>query len=223
MSTERIIIHLPTTPTEPEDTYSLVTAASRADKHTSTHTRQLQQYLTNILSPHKIPVELTGAECIAIRDNNEHIPQLLQLISPILSYFTTLTILESNQLVWTFGDEDSQFTTETSQFYAPWASLRSIPSWIDHITTKARSLANLNIGTDPRDFLIISDNTKDQHYIQCYFSPADNNYRVEMRLGDAQHHYWCMRDDAWSVIRELSTWMTTTDHSTTGWNKLDIS
>ncbi|MCG7457569.1 hypothetical protein [Corynebacterium sp. ACRPH] len=223
MSTERIIIHLPTTPTEPEDTYSLVTAASRADKHTSTHTRQLQQYLTNILSPHKIPVELTGAECIAIRDNNEHIPQLLQLISPILSYFTTLTILESNQLVWTFGDEDSQFTTETSQFYAPWASLRSIPSWIDHITTKARSLANLNIGTDPRDFLIISDNTKDQHYIQCYFSPADNNYRVEMRLGDAEHHYWCMRDDAWSVIRELSTWMTATDHSTTGWNKLDIS
>lgn len=223
MSTERIIIHLPTTPTEPEDTYSLVTAASHADKHTSTHTRQLQQYLTNILSPHKIPVELTGAECIAIRDNNEHIPQLLQLISPVLSYFTTLTILENNQLVWTFGDENSQFTTETSQFYAPWASLRSIPSWIDHITTNARSLASRNMGTDPRDFLIISDNTKDQHYIQCYFSPADNNYRVEMRVGDAQHNYWCIRDDAWSVIRELSTWMTTTDHSATGWNKLDIS
>ncbi|MHA7687754.1 hypothetical protein ACX9MK_09210, partial [Corynebacterium evansiae] len=223
MSTERIIIHLPTTPAEPEDTYSLVFAASRADKHTSTHTRQLQQYLTNTLSPHKIPVELTGAECIAIRDNNEHIPQLLQLISPVLSYFTTLTILENDQLVWTFGDEDSQFTIETSQFYAPWASLRSIPSWIDRITTNARSLANLNIGTDPRDFLIISDNTRDQHYIQCYFSPSDNNYRVEMRLGDAQHHYWCMRNDAQNVIRELSTWMTSTNHPITGWNKLDIS
>ena len=223
MSTERIIIHLPTTPTEPEDTYSLVTAASRAAKHTSTHTRQLQQYLTNTLSPHKIPVELTGAECIAIRANNEHIPQLLQLISPVLSYFTTLTILENNQLVWTFGDENSHFTTETSQLYAPWASLRSIPSWIDHVTANARSLASRNVGTDPRDFLIISDNTKDQHYIQCYFSPADNNYRVEMRLGDAQHHFWRIRNDARSLIRELSTWMTSTDHSTTGWSKLDIS
>ncbi|MCG7259655.1 MULTISPECIES: hypothetical protein [unclassified Corynebacterium] len=223
MSTERIIIHLPTAPTEPENTYNLVTAASRADKHTSAHTRQLQQHLTNILAPHKISVELTGAECIAIKDNNEHIPQLLQLISPVLSYFTTLTILENNQQVWTFGDENSRFTTETSQLHIPWASLHSIPSWIDHITTNARSLASRNIGTDPRDFLIISDNTKDQHYIQCYFSPADDNYRVEMRLGDAQHHFWCMRNDARSLIRELSTWMNSTDHPITGWNKLDIS
>ena len=181
------------------------------------------QHLTNILAPHKISVELTGAECIAIKDNNEHIPQLLQLISPVLSYFTTLTILENNQQVWTFGDEDSHFTTETSQLYARWASLRSIPSWIDHVTANARSLASRNIGTDPRDFLIISDNTKDQHYIQCYFSPADNNYHVEMRLGDAQHHFWRIRNDARSLIRELSTWMTSTDHSTTGWSKLDIS
>lgn len=223
MSTERIIIHLPTAPAEPENTYNLVTAASRADKHTSAHTLQLQQHLTNILAPHKISVELTGAECIAIKDNNEHIPQLLQLISPVLSYFTTLTILENNQQVWTFGDEDSRFTTETSHLHVPWASLRSIPSWIDHVTANTRSLASRNIGTDPRDFLIISDNTKNQHYIQCYFSPADNNYRVEMRLGDAQHHFWCMRNDARSVIRELSTWMNSTDHPITGWNKLDIS
>lgn len=223
MSTERIIIHLPTAPTEREDIYNLVISAGRADKHTSAHTLQLHQHLTNILSPHKISVELTGAECIAIKDNNEHIPQLLQLISPVLSYFTTLTILENNQLVWTFGDENSHFTTETSQLHAPWASLRSIPSWIDHVTTNARSLASRNIGTDPRDFLIISDNTKDQHYIQCYFSPADNNYRVEMRLGDAQHHFWRIRNDARSLIRELSTWMTSTDHSTTSWSKLDIS
>lgn len=223
MSTERVIIHLPTTPAAPDEIYNLVISASQAENHFSQQALQLYQYLTKVLAPHNIAVELTGSNCLAISDFDDHIAQLLLSVSPVLSYFTTLTVLENEQLVWTFGDENSNFTTETMEYQAPWASLRSIPYWIDYITTNAWSLANLNVGTDPRDFLIISDNTKIEHYIQCYFSPDSNNYRVEMRLGDALHHYWCDKNDAASVIQELSTWMSAPNHSTAGWNKLDIS
>lgn len=223
MSAERIIINLPPAQVAPYEVYDYVSCASQQEEHASPQTRQLQQHLTKILAPHDLPVELVGNNCIGISDYDENIPQILQFISPLLSRYPTLTVLEFSEFVWTFGDENTNFSTETSEYSAPWASLRGLPSWIELITTNACTMTELNLGNDPRDFLIITNATKHQHYMQCYYSPVDRTYRVEIRLGDAQHHYWHTTPETSTVIHELTTWITTGTHSTHGWQKLNIT
>ncbi|WKD60549.1 hypothetical protein CCICO_02495 [Corynebacterium ciconiae DSM 44920] len=223
MSLEHVIIHVPNTPVNTDEVTSVVRRAVRADKQVSPQTQQLHERLLARLEPVHLGADIAGDNCIVISDYDELIGRMLQYISPILAEYYTLTINDEADLVWTYGDEDTTFTTVTSECEAPWASLRGIPRWIHQITDHAREMAELNIGQDPRDFLIIADNSLEEHYMQCFYNTAVGNYRLEMRLGDAQHHYWRDIADADSLIHELSQWIRRGDRSTEGWQKLDIT
>lgn len=222
MSTERVIIHLPDDAANIVSIYHHVLTHSTMIDQATSKTLHLFELLSEALTPHKVPVKLVGTNCIVISDYEEQIPAILRLISPLLLDFSTLTVLESAKLIWTSGDEDAEFSIETAEYAAPWASLNSLPHWIDWITANARAMAELGIGKDPRDFFLVRDAIRHQTYIQTYFNPIDEAYRVEMRLGNARQHYACTCSKANTVVREIEAWMNTRTYTTDGWQKLDL-
>lgn len=89
---------------------------------------------------HNLCAELTGSDWIVLSDYDEHIPHVLGLISSHLVRYSTSTILENEHLVWTVGDERTDFTTETSKFQAPRVCMNHIPFRIERITSNAQTM-----------------------------------------------------------------------------------
>lgn len=228
MSNENILLHISNSFVRGGEVLrTVLNASEKPIQNSSVELLQLQNAINDQLNKASLPTsEPIGDNCLVIPASEPEVPWILHHITRLALETSALMVLENSRLVWLFGDESIDFITKVSHygfvFECPCASLSAIPQWINEITQRTTIAPGQPSKIQNQDFLVVKKADRTETFIQTVFDPVIRSYRVEMRLGDEEHHYWRQETTQQAVVQEFITWISSESHSTQGWHKLEL-
>lgn len=228
MSNENILLHISNGFVRDGEVFrAVLNASEKPIQNSSPELLKLQNAINDQLNKVSLPTsEPIGDNCLVIAASEPEVPWILHHITRLVLETSALMVLENSRLVWLFGDESTDFITKVSHygfvFECPCASLSAIPQWVNEITRRTTVAPGQPSKIQNQDFLVVKKADRTETFIQTVFDPVIRSYRVEMRLGDEEHHYWREEAAQQAVVQRFIMWMTSESHSTEGWHKLEF-
>ena len=164
---------------------------------------------------------LRGDHCLVVDVSDHVVPVLVKRLSQITAGRGLVVVSELHDLVFAYGDEIPDMAIRTNEWDIAWASLRALPQWLDRTTEDM--IFYHQRGDNAVDFLIVEDTSKEQHFIQTIYRPAQDAYQVEVRDGGPDAHYQALIDSDDETLAAFQTWMATRERlPQADWTLIDM-
>lgn len=228
MPNENILLHISNSFVRSGEAFhTVLNASERPIQNSSVELFQLQNTINDQLNKASLPIsEPIGDNCLVITASEPEVPWILHHITRFALETSALMVLENSRIVWLFGDESIDFISKVSHygfvFECPCVSISGIPQWVYEITQRTTVVPGRPSKIQNQDFLVVKKEDRTETFIQTVFDPVIRSYRVEMRLGDEEHHYWREETAQQAVVQRFITWISSESHSTEGWHKLEF-
>lgn len=214
MGNTDLLIHKPVTPLAMPDR-ELIEAVVAAADGPQVSDEYLERLHNKILQDNRDLIDdgllypettgLQGDRCLVVDVSDHVVPLLVKRLSQFAAGRGLSVVSELHDLVFAYGDEIPDMAIRTNEWDIAWASLRALPQWL-HRTTEDMIFYHQR-GDNAVDFLIVEDTSKEQHFIQTIYRPAQDAYQVEVRDGGPDAHYQALIASYDETLTTFRTWM----------------